>query len=145
MIVGLAIGPLLALGTGCETRNRASVSAAHDLGPTRVALGASFVGGRTKGLRNLLHSDVIIQPPEPDSALRGPVAADYLEQLARASDLTRSELVPTAMSREGGFLLERGTWFLGVGERTFRSRYTLRWREAPAGWKVVLWRWTLFR
>lgn len=145
MILALAVGPLLALGTGCETRDRISESAGQEPGPARVALGASFVGGRAGGLRNLLHSDAIIQPPEPDSALRGSAAADYLERLARASDLARSELVPTAISREGGFLLERGTWFLDAGERTFRSRYTLRWRESPAGWKVVLWRWTLFR
>lgn len=59
--------------------------------------------------------------------------------------MARSELVPTAMAREGDFLLERGTWFLESGGRTLRSRYTLRWREASRGWQVVLWRWTLFR
>lgn len=145
MILALVAGPLLALGTGCEGHDRGSAPRGRDLEPARVALGASFVGGRAAGLRKLLHADLIVQPPEPDSALRGSVATDYLVRLARVSDLTRSELTPTALSREGGFVLERGTWFLEAGERTFRSRYTMRWRESPAGWTVVLWRWTLFR
>jgi hypothetical protein len=116
-----------------------------DLERARVALGASFVGPRAGGLRALVDSDPIVQPPKPDSALRGGAAVDYLERLARESDLARSELTPTALAREGGFLLERGIWFLEAGERTLRSRYMIRWRETPAGWKVVLWRWTSFR
>jgi hypothetical protein len=115
------------------------------LDPARVALGAGFVGGRAAGLRDLLHPDLIVQPPEPDSALRGRAAAEYLEGLARESAVTRSELMPGAVSREGGFLLERGTWLLEAGERRFASRYLLRWRESPDGWRVVLWRWTRFR
>lgn len=111
----------------------------------RVALGASFLGGHAAGLHELLHPDLIVQPPAPDTALRGEAAAEYLERLARQSRVTRSELVPVSLSREGGFLLERGGWHLASDERTFASRYLIRWRDSPAGWKVVLWRWTLFR
>lgn len=145
VILALAAGSVLALAAGCEDGEQSSLSHRPVLGPARVALAASFIGGQAGALRSLLHADLIVQPPKPDSALRGPAAADYLEGLARQSDLTRSELAPTAMSREGEFLLERGTWFLEAGQHTFRSRYTLRWRESPAGWKVTLWRWTLFR
>jgi hypothetical protein len=111
----------------------------------RVALGASFVGGRATGLRALLHEDLIVQPPAPDTALSGGAAAEYLERLASESRLTGSELLPVALSREGGFLLERGGWHLASGDGRFASRYQIRWRETAAGWKVVLWRWTLFR
>jgi hypothetical protein len=111
----------------------------------RVALGASFIGGRGAGLRALLHQDLIVQPPAPDTALRGVAAAEYLERLAQDSRLTGSELLPVTVSREGGFLLERGGWHLASGGRTFAGRYLIRWRETAAGWKVVLWRWTPFR
>jgi hypothetical protein len=107
-------------------------------------LGASFVGGRAAGLRQLLHSNLIVQPPDPDTALRGEGAVEYLERLARESQVTRSELLPVSLSREGEFLLERGRWYLEAGERTLASRYIIRWRESPAGWTVVLWRWTRF-
>ena len=145
VILALAAGSFLALATGCDEGEPSSHPDRPALAPARVALAASFIGRRAGALRRLLHAEVIVQPPKPDSALRGAAAADYLEGLARQSDLTRSELAPTAMSREGDFLLEHGTWFLEAGQRTFRSRYTLRWRESPAGWKVTLWRWTLFR
>jgi ketosteroid isomerase-like protein len=92
-----------------------------------------------------LHQDLIVQPPEPDTALGGEAAAEYLEGLARESKVAASELLPVSLSREGGFLLERGGWHLRSGDHTLASRYTLRWRQTPAGWKVVLWRWTLFR
>lgn len=75
----------------------------------------------------------------------GPAAADYLVALARGTAVTRSVLAPRSLSREGVFLLERGGWHLEAGDRTFASRYTIRWRDSPAGWKVVLWRWTRFR
>lgn len=118
---------------------------APDLHQARVTLGASFVGGHATGLHELLHTDLIVQPPEPDTALQGEAARDYLERLARESEVTRSELLPVSVGREGGFLLERGGWRLESGSRTFASRYTIRWRESPAGWRVVLWRWTRFR
>jgi hypothetical protein len=141
---GLIAAALLALASGCGGPADRPLAEAG-LHRARVALGASFIGGQASGLRELLHSDLIVQPPEPDTALRGPAAADYLERLARESELTRSELLPAAVGREGNFLLERGGWILESGDRTLASRYTIRWRESPAGWKVVLWRWTLFR
>jgi hypothetical protein len=140
----LIAAALVGLAIGCGSHEQ-SESADSGLQRARVALGASFVGGRAKGLRPLLHGDVIVQPPAPDTALRGTEAAEYLERLARSSELTRSELLPVSVGREGGFLLERGAWRLESGDRTFASRYVLRWRESAAGWQVVLWRWTLFR
>jgi hypothetical protein len=132
------------VGAAC-TREREQDDPAPELHQARVSLAASFVGGRAAGLRRLLHSDLIVQPPEPDSALRGFAAADYLVELARGTAVSRSVLAPRSLSREGGFLLERGGWHLEAGDRTFASRYTIRWRESPAGWKVVLWRWTRFQ
>jgi hypothetical protein len=140
----LIASALAALTLGCGGRE-AQRSAESELQRTRIALGASFVGGSASGLRALLHRDMIVQPPEPDSALRGAAAADYLERLARQSAVTRSELVPVSVAQEGGFLLERGGWQLESGEQTFTSRYVIRWQESPSGWQVVLWRWTLFR
>lgn len=134
---------LLASASGCAVGHERT--AEPELRRERVALGASFVGGRAAGLRALLDADLIVQPPAPDTALRGRAAAAYLERLARKSRLTGSELSPVSITREGGFLLERGGWHLESGSRTFASRYMIRWRESPAGWKVVLWRWTLFR
>ena len=139
----LIAGALLAGASGCAGGHERT--AEPELHRERVALAASFMGGRAAGLRELLHADLIVQPPAPDNALRGRAAADYLERLARESQLTGSELFPVSVSREGGFLLERGGWHLEWGGRTFASRYMIRWRESPAGWKVVLWRWTLFR
>ena len=134
---------LLALASGCGAgRER---TAEPELQRERIALGASFVGGRAGGLRELLHPDLIVQPPVPDTPVRGEAAAEYLERLARGSRVSRSELLPVSLSREGDFLLERGGWHLESEDRTFASRYLIRWRESPAGWKVVLWRWTLFR
>lgn len=138
------IGPmLLALVSGCASEKLPGPGS--ELHAARVALGASFVGGRAAGLRERLDGDVIVQPPAPDSPIRGEAAVAYLERLARESDVVRSELLPAAISREGDFLLERGGWHLEAGERTFASRYIIRWAGSPAGWKVALWRWTLFR
>ena len=134
---------LLAQAAGCGRSEQPPARPA--LNEARVALGASFVGGHARGLRKLLHPDLIVQPPDPDIALRGEAAAEYLEGLARESQVAGSELLPVSVGREGGFFLERGEWHLRSGDHTLASRYTLRWRETPAGWKVVLWRWTLFR
>jgi hypothetical protein len=79
------------------------------------------------------------------TTLRGEAGAEYLEGLARESQVARSELLPVSLGREGGFLLERDGWHLRSGDHTLARRSTLRWRETPAGWKVVFWRWTLFR
>lgn len=140
---GLIGSLLLALASGCGGGE--GFVPQPDLHEARVALGASFVGGRAAGLRERLGGDLIVQPPAPDSPLRGDAAVAYLERLARGSRVTRSELVPDVLSREGTFLLERGGWHLESGDRTFASRYIIRWADSPAGWKVALWRWTLFR
>jgi hypothetical protein len=140
---GLIACALLALAAGCGAGGERA--AEPELQRERLALGASFVGGRATALGELLHEDLIVQPPAPDTAVRGQAAAEYLEQLARESQLTRSELLPVSLSREGGFILERGGWHLKSGDRTLASRYLIRWRESPTGWRVVLWRWTLFR
>jgi len=145
MTARLIAAALLAGAIGCEGGEPARAQAgAEGLDRARVALGASFLGGQAGGLRRLLHRDLIVQPPEPDTALGDEAAAQYLERLARETRVRHSELVPDRISREGDFLLERGTWILEAG-RGYRTRYTLRWRETPAGWKVVLWRWTRFR
>jgi hypothetical protein len=134
---------VLALALGCAGAERPGEE--PDLHRARVALGAGFVGGRASGLRERLHADLIVQPPEPDTARRGDAAAAYLERLARETRVTRSRLLPASVSREGRFLLERGGWHLESGDRTYASRYMIRWVESPAGWRVVLWRWTRFR
>jgi hypothetical protein len=141
----LVAAALLAGLIGCEADQPGRARAdGTGLDQARVALGASFVGGRAGGLGRLLHPDLIAQPPEPDTALRGPAAAEYLERLARETRVRHSELRPEGISQEGEFLLERGTWALESG-RWYRARYTLRWRETPAGWRVILYRWTRFR
>lgn len=142
-LIACARVALLALASGCGAGGEPPDG--PDLHRERVALGASFVGGRATGLRELMHTDLIVQPPAPDTALRGQAAVEYMEGLARESRVARSELLPVSVSPEGDFLLERGGWHLATDDRTFASRYLIRWRKSPAGWKVVLWRWTLFR
>jgi hypothetical protein len=139
----LAAALLVAAGCGSGDQPNAEPRESR-LNRARVALGAGFVGGRASGLRALLDPNLIVQPAEPDSALRGGAAVAYLERLARETNVGQSELLPGRISEEGGFLLENGTWILESG-RQYRSRYTIRWRDSPAGWRVVLWRWTRFR
>jgi hypothetical protein len=141
----LITAALLAGAVGCqgERQSRAQTEETR-LDPVRTELAASFLGGQAKGLRRLLHADLIVQPPEPDTSLRTAAAADYVELLARKTVVRRSELLPADISKEGNFLLERGTWILESG-RAYQSRYMIRWTETPSGWKVVLWRWSRFR
>jgi hypothetical protein len=141
----LIAAALLAGVIGCEVDGQARAQAEEArLNPARTELAASFIGGRARGLRRLLHADLIVQPPEPDTALRAQPAVDYLERLARVTVVRHSELLPAEISREGDFLLERGTWILESG-RWYRARYMIRWTETPAGWQVLLWRWTRFQ
>jgi hypothetical protein len=128
-----------ALVVGCA-RPRARAPDEH------ARLGAAFVGGDSAGLRHLLHPDLIVQPPAPDSARRGADAIEYLVGLAMGSRVSASRLRPTDVIREGPFLLEEGTWYMASENRMLRSRYVVRWR--PAGenaWRVVLLRWSRFR
>ena len=142
--IGLLIAMLLVGVSGAEAQRHPSGVVAP---PTaeRSALGAAFVGGTADGLRALLHADLVVQPPSPDRALRGSAAAAYLTALAAHTRVTESRLEPQAFIPEGVFLLEQGTWVVRAGERVLGSRYHLRWRRTPVGWKVALWRWTTFR
>ncbi len=108
-------------------------------------LGAAFVAGDSAALRRMLHPDVVVQPPAPDSASRGVVAIDYLLGLAAGTEVSESRLQPTGISREGAFLLEEGTWFMGTPNRILRARYLVRWRPSGDGWRIVLLRWTRFQ
>ncbi len=110
-----------------------------------AALGGSFVSGDSAVLRRLLHPDIIVQPPPPDSARGGNAAIAYLLELAAQTRVVESRLEPRAITPEGPFTFEQGTWLLRIGERGLRSPYTLRWRDTPEGWRVVLWRWGRFR
>jgi hypothetical protein len=110
-----------------------------------AALGASFVSGDSGTLRRLLHADLIVQPPAPDSARRGGAAIAYLLDLAVQTRVSESRLEPRAVAPEGPFAFEQGTWLLRSEGRSLRSPYTLRWRATPEGWRVVLWRWGRFR
>lgn len=110
-----------------------------------VTLASSFVSGDSAALRRLLHADVIVQPPAPDSARRGAEAIAYLLGLVVNSEITESRLVPRSVAPEGPFAVERGTWLLASGDRMLQSPYLLRWRTGPQGWQVVLWRWGAFR
>jgi hypothetical protein len=143
-LLAIAATPFLGINA-CNDNTQARTLAVGDrLHRARIALAASFVGGQAAGLRERIHHEMIIQPPEPDSALRGRAAAVYLERLARTTEVRHSELLPRAVSEEGEFLLEHGTWLL-QSDQVYRSRYTIRWRESSSGWQVVLWRWTLFQ
>jgi hypothetical protein len=108
-------------------------------------LAGSFVNGDSAALRRLLHGNFVVQPPEPDSAKQGHAAIAYLLGLAAGTTVDGSRLEPRALVPEGSFALEHGVWHLRMGDRVLRSPYTLRWRNTADGWKVVLWRWGLFR
>lgn len=108
-------------------------------------LGGSFIGGDSVALRQLLHPDVIVQPPEPDSAKQGEPAIAYLIGLASATRVDDSRLEPRTLVPEGPFAFEQGVWYLRMGDRQLRSPYALRWRRVEDGWQVVLWRWGPFR
>lgn len=94
----------------------------------RIALGAAFIGGNPRGLPALLHAGLIVQPPAPDTALSGKDANAYLMSLAVHTRLDESRLWPQAVTPEGPFLLEQGTWSVRAGDRVLASRYHLRWR-----------------
>jgi hypothetical protein len=110
-----------------------------------TALGASFASKDSATLRRLLHPDLIVQPPEPDSARQGAAAIEYLLRLAVHTSVAESRLEPRRVVPEGPFVFEQGFWRLRSGDRTLRAPYSLRWRGSAAGWQVVLWRWGAFR
>ena len=110
-----------------------------------AALAASFVSNDSASLRRLLHPDLVVQPPEPDSARQGAAAIEYLLSLAAHTSVKESRLFPQVDTPEGPFVFEQGFWRLRTGDRTLHAPYTLRWRGSSEGWKVVLLRWGQFR
>lgn len=108
-------------------------------------LAASFVSGDTAGLATLLDDQLVVQPPSPDTALRGAPARRYLLSLAANTSVAESRFHPEVVQPEGSFAYEQGLWELQTGSDRLVSRYVLRWRKTPVGWRVVLWRWGPFR
>lgn len=137
---------LASLLVSCHDRARGSARVFQWSAPNEhETLASFFVSGDSAALRGLLHADFVVQPPEPDSALQGTAAVDYLVRLAASTSVEDSRFAPMATAPEGPFAFEQGVWYLRTGLRTFRSPYTLRWRNTPEGWKVVLWGWGRFR
>ena len=91
---------LLALASGCGGRGE-QPSADSELQVARVALAASFVGGHGRGLRELLHPELIVQPPEPDTAHARRGGGGIPRGLARESQVARSELLPVSPEPRG--------------------------------------------
>jgi hypothetical protein len=130
----------------CHEKPQASPSIATDRGKEEHAvLARSFVSGDTAALDLLLHPDLVVQPPTPDSARRGSAAKAYLRDLAANTQVSESRLQPQSMNQEGPFAFEQGIWELRSADRVLRSPYVLRWRSTPEGWRVVLWRWGRFQ
>jgi hypothetical protein len=130
----------------CLDRPQASPTTASDLvREEHAVLAGSFVSGDTAALDLLLHPDLVVQPPRPDSARRGLAARAYLRGLAANTQVYESRLQPQAMDQEGPFAFEQGIWELHSAGRVLRSPYALRWRSTAEGWRVVLWRWGRFQ
>jgi hypothetical protein len=131
---------------GCTDQNRLPPRGFPDRPmEEHTALGASFVSNDSMALRRLLHADLIVQPPLPDSAQQGAAAIEYLLGLAAQTSVSESRLVPQAVVPEGPFVFEQGAWVLRSGNRMLRAPYTLRWRATAEGWRAILWRWGAFR
>jgi hypothetical protein len=130
----------------CHEKPQASPQTTTDQAMEEHAvLAGSFVSGDTAGLDVLLHPDLVVQPPSPDSARRGPAAKAYLRGLAANTQVSESRLQPHSVNQEGSFAFEQGIWELRSGGRVLQSPYVLRWRSTPGGWRVVLWRWGGFQ
>ena len=110
-----------------------------------AVLARSFATGDSAALGTLLHANLVVQPPDPDSARQGEAARAYVLQLAANTKVTDSRLHPRMVVPEGPFALEQGTWEFRVGDQRYHGPYMLRWRTTPSGWRVVLWRWGRFR
>jgi hypothetical protein len=130
----------------CHEKPQASPPTATDLAlEEHAVLAGSFVSGDTAALDSLLHPELVVQPPSPDSARRGLAAKAYLRGLAGNTQVSESSLQPHSVNQEGPFAFEQGIWELRSGGRVLRSPYVLRWRSTPKGWRVVLWRWGKFQ
>jgi hypothetical protein len=136
---------LLPCALGCREEIRGLPPAISDKPMEEHAvLAGSFVSGDSAALKALLHSDLLVQPPRPDTAQRGSTARSYLLALAANTKLAESRLYPQMVVPEGPFAFEQGIWEVRTGDRVLQSPYVLRWRSTPAGWRIVLWRWGTF-
>ncbi len=130
---------------GCREERRIP-SATDIVSPEEHAvLAGSFVSGDTAELADLLDDQLVVQPPAPDTALRGAPARLYLLGLAANTSVAESRFHPEVVLPEGSFTYGQGFWELQTGSGRLLSRYVLRWRRSPGGWRVVLWRWGPFR
>ncbi len=113
--------------------------------PPRWQLAGAFVRRDSAAVRRVLAPDVMIWPPAPDTARRGGAAVRYLQELALASTVSRSELRPRSVRPDGSHLLEEGVWVLTSGRTRVSARYDLSWRRVDGRWRVNFLRWELFR
>jgi hypothetical protein len=142
----MTIWILAVLLVACTERNRpVRPSVTDEPLEEHRTLAASFVSRDTTALRALLHPDLIVQPPPPDTGQRSAAAVTYLLTLAAGTAVSESRLEPRTVVPEGPFVFEQGVWLMRIGTRTLRAPYTLRWRAAGPSWQVVLWRWGAFR
>ena len=113
--------------------------------PPRWQLAAAFVKRDSAALRRYLASDVMIWPPAPDTARRGPAAIAYFVGLALSSQVSRSEFRPRSVTTDGVYVIEDGTWSFTHRRVRVSARYDLRWRQAKGRWQVSFLKWDLFR
>jgi hypothetical protein len=113
--------------------------------PPRWQLASAFVQRDSAALRRFLASDVMIWPPAPDTARRGSPAIRYFIDLALASRVTQSSFRPRAVTTDGAYLIEDGTWTFTHQRTKVSARYDLRWRLADGRWRVSFLKWELFR
>ena len=113
--------------------------------PPRWQLAGTFVRRDSATVRRLLAPDGTVWPPSPDTARRGGAAIAYLQQLALASRVSRSDLRADSVWTDGVNLLERGVWTLTTGRSRVRAPYDLRWRRLDGWWRVSFLRWGLFQ
>jgi hypothetical protein len=113
--------------------------------PPRWQLAGTFVRRDSATVRRLLAPDVTVWPPSPDTARRGGAAITYLQQLALASRVSRSDMGVDSAWMDGPYLMEQGVWTLTSGRTRVRARYDLRWRRVGERWRVSFLRWELFR
>jgi ketosteroid isomerase-like protein len=113
--------------------------------PPRWQLASAFVQRDSAALRRFLASDVMIWPPAPDTARRGSPAIRYFIDLALASRVTQSSFRPRAVTTDGAYLIEDGTWTFTHQRTRVSTRYDLRWRLADGRWRVSFLKWELFR
>lgn len=113
--------------------------------PPRWQLASAFVRRDSVALRRFLAPDVMIWPPAPDTARRGSPAIRYFIDLALASRVTQSDFRPRALTTDGAYLIEDGTWTFTHRRTRVSARYDLRWRLADGRWQVSFLKWELFR